>query len=65
MLLYVDDMVLTGSNQAELQHVVDKLQAEFSIKDLGELKYFLSIEARRTLTGFFLSQQRYAEDVLD
>jgi hypothetical protein len=65
LLLYVDDMVLTGSSQAVLQQIVDKLRAEFAIKDLGKLRFFLGIEVRRTPTGFFLSQQRYAEDVLD
>ena len=43
LLLYVDDMVLTGSGPAVLQYIVDKLRAKFAIKDLGELPYTVRI----------------------
>jgi hypothetical protein len=65
LLLYVDDMVLTGSSSALLQRIIDRLRAEFAIKDLGELRFFLGIDVKRTASGFYLSQQRYAEAVLD
>ncbi|XP_066323353.1 uncharacterized mitochondrial protein AtMg00810-like [Miscanthus floridulus] len=58
-------MVLTGSSTAVLQHIVDRLRAEFATKDLGELRFFLGIDVKRTPSGFLLSQQRYAEDVFD
>lgn len=35
------------------------------MKDLGELSFFLGIQVRRTEHGFFLSQEQYAEEVLE
>ncbi|XP_066320312.1 uncharacterized mitochondrial protein AtMg00810-like [Miscanthus floridulus] len=58
-------MVLTGSSSALLQRIVDRLRAEFAIKDLSELRFFLGIDVKRTASGFYLSQKRYAEAVLD
>jgi hypothetical protein len=46
LLLYVDDMVLIGCSLAVLQHIVDRLRADFAIKDLGELHFFLGIDVR-------------------
>ncbi|XP_066324475.1 uncharacterized mitochondrial protein AtMg00810-like [Miscanthus floridulus] len=61
----MDEMVLTGSSNAVLERIVDRLRAEFAIKDLGELHFFLGIDVKRTLTGFYLSQQQYADDILE
>jgi len=41
------------------------LSAEFAMKDLGPLSYFLGIAVTRTTTNMFLSQKKYAEDILD
>jgi hypothetical protein len=65
LLLYVDDMVLTGSSPALLHHIVQRLHIEFFIKDLGELRFFLGIAVKRDAHGFYLSQHRYAEDILE
>ena len=55
LLLYVDDMVLTGSGPGLLQHIVQWLRAKFTIKDLGELHLFLGIAVKRDAHGFYLS----------
>jgi histone deacetylase 1/2 len=65
LLLYVDDIVLTGSSSALLRHVVDRLRAEFTVKDLGELHFFLDIDVRCTKDDFYLSQEHYADDILE
>lgn len=65
LLLYVDDIVLIGSNMSLLQQIVDRLRREFTVKDLGELSFFLGIDVKRDATSFHLSQHRYAEDILD
>lgn len=65
LLLYVDDIVLTASSDKFLRAVIDKLHAEFKMKDLGPLHYFLGIHVTRSPTGFFLSQHKYAEDLLE
>jgi hypothetical protein len=64
LLLYVDDIVLTASSSMLLHTLIDKLKLEFAMKDMGPLHYFLGIRVRRTPHGFFLSQEQYAEDVL-
>lgn len=65
LLLYVDDIVLTASSPAFLEHVTQQLHAEFAMKDMGALHYFLGMQVTRSAHGFFLSQQRYATELLD
>jgi hypothetical protein len=65
LLLYVDDMILSASSSRLLQFIVDKLKLAFAIKDLGPLRYFLGIDIKRDDTGFFLSQEKYATEILD
>jgi len=48
-------MVPTRSSQDLLQRIVARLRAEFAVKDLGKLRFFLGIEVKRTAAGFFLS----------
>jgi hypothetical protein len=65
LLLYVDDVVLTASSTVLLRRLIDSMLAEFSMKDLGPLQFFLGISVVRTASGFFLSQHTYAEELLD
>ena len=44
IVIYVDDLIVTRSSHDEIEHVKKVLGAEFDMKDLGELKYFLGIE---------------------
>lgn len=64
-LVYVDDMLITGSNNQQIDTLITALNARFSLKDLGETKYFLSIEFTRTSHGLHLSQQKYITDLLE
>ncbi|GJU69749.1 ribonuclease H-like domain-containing protein [Tanacetum coccineum] len=65
LLLYVDDIVLTTSSTALLQRIIASLHAEFSMTDLGPLNYFLGVSVTRNTSGMFLSQQKYATEVLE
>jgi hypothetical protein len=56
LLLYADDMVVTGNSPAHIQWLVTQLGNEFSIKDLGFLHHFLGIEVWRFDHGLFLCQ---------
>lgn len=64
LLLYVDDIILTGSSEQLLQTFIHSLSVKFHMKDLGQLHYFLGIEATRTSTELFLCQTKYALDLL-
>ena len=48
IVICVDDLIVTRSNKDEIAHVKKVLGAEFDMKDLGELKYFLGIEVVQT-----------------
>lgn len=65
LLLYVDDIVLTASSSTLLKKIIDGLQQEFSMSDLGPLHHFLGIAVTRSQSGLFLSQEQYAEELLD
>ncbi|RVW73295.1 Retrovirus-related Pol polyprotein from transposon RE1 [Vitis vinifera] len=64
LLLYVDDIIVTGNNPSLLDSFTRKLHSEFATKDLGSLSYFLGLEASPTPDGLFISQLKYARDIL-
>lgn len=64
VLIYVDDLLICGNDAHMLQRFKDYLSRCFSMKDLGNLKYFLGIEVSRGTEGFFLSQRKYTLDIL-
>ncbi|CAL2237756.1 unnamed protein product [Prunus armeniaca] len=64
LIIYVDDMIVTGDDQTEIQSLQKYLASEFEMKSLGDLKYFLGIEVARSKHGIFLSQRKYVLDLL-
>ncbi|KAI3521421.1 hypothetical protein L1887_10887 [Cichorium endivia] len=64
LLVYVDDIVLTGNNENEIKSVKDFLKSQFLIKDLGILRFFLGIEIVKTNNGLCLSQRKYCLELL-
>ncbi|CAN1345150.1 Retrovirus-related Pol polyprotein from transposon TNT 1-94 [Linum perenne] len=64
ILVYVDDLIITGSDSHYIQHFITNLNAMFSLKDLGGLSFFLGLQIHRTDKGLQLSQQQYLHDVL-
>ncbi|KAH9658913.1 hypothetical protein KPL70_023664 [Citrus sinensis] len=44
LLIYVDDIIVTGSNNIEIEQLVQDLSSTFALKDLGQLNFFLGIE---------------------
>ncbi|CAM8901660.1 unnamed protein product [Rhodiola kirilowii] len=65
LLLYVDDMLITGDDLQHIAFVKEHLNTQFLMKDLGPIRYFLGIEFSSTPDGFFLSQEKYIRDLLD
>ncbi|XP_071738734.1 uncharacterized mitochondrial protein AtMg00810-like [Rutidosis leptorrhynchoides] len=64
LVVYVDDIVITGSDKEGINRLKTFLSTQFQTKDLGPLKYFLGIEVSRNKRGIFLSQRKYCLDVL-
>lgn len=65
LLLYVDDILLTGSSNTLLNMLIFQLSSTFSMKDLGPVHYFLGIQIKTHPSGLFLSQTKYAEQILN
>ncbi|WJZ86543.1 hypothetical protein VitviT2T_005990 [Vitis vinifera] len=64
LIVYVDDMVVTGNDPEERKALQNYLSREFEMKYLGPLKYFLGIEVSRSSEGIFLSQIKYTLNLL-
>nr|GEV86912.1 reverse transcriptase domain-containing protein [Tanacetum cinerariifolium] len=64
LLLYVDDIVLTALSDRLLQQIIVSSHREFSMTDLGALNYFLGISVMRDSSDMFLSQHKYAIEIL-
>ncbi|KAH9762946.1 retrovirus-related pol polyprotein from transposon RE1 [Citrus sinensis] len=64
ILIYVDDILITGSNSKFVEGVINKLGTEFALKDLGEFNYFLGLEVTPSVEGLHLSQTKYIGDLL-
>ncbi|CAL0299836.1 unnamed protein product [Lupinus luteus] len=64
ILIYVDDLILTGNDILEIDRMKHLLNSEFSIKDLGNLKFFLGMEIARSAEGILLYQRKYTLDLL-
>nr|GEY88017.1 ribonuclease H-like domain-containing protein [Tanacetum cinerariifolium] len=65
LLIYVDDIILTASSLVLLQQIIDSLHKEFDMTDLGALNYFLGISDVCHPTRLFLSQKKYALQLLE
>jgi hypothetical protein len=62
LLVYVDDIIVASSSQEVVS--AQDLRAEFALKDLGPLHYFLGIEVKTINDRLHLSQSKYVSDIL-
>jgi len=63
-LVYVDDLVITGNDHIFISSIIVQLGNQFSLKDIGQLHFFLGMKVIPTTTGLFLSQHKYIRDLL-
>ena len=64
LIVYVDDIVITDTDQDGIQKLKQHLFSYFQTKDLGKLKYFLGIEVAQSNSGVVISQRKYTLDIL-
>jgi transposase InsO family protein len=64
LLLYVDDIVLTGNNSSFITQLISALSKVFELKDMGSLSYFLGLQIQRSTQGLTITQTKYATDFL-
>jgi hypothetical protein len=64
VLVYVDDIIVASSSLKLTNTLVQKLNQEFALKDMGDLHYFLGIQVKRSQEGVLMTQEGYARDIL-
>ena len=64
LLIYVDDMIIIGDDLSGIQKLKDFLSQQFEMKDLGHLSYFLGLEITHSIDGLYISQAKYASELL-
>ena len=64
LVVYVDDIVITGSDSKGISSLKSFIQSQFHTKDVRMLRYFLGIEVMRSKHGMLLSQRKYVFDLL-
>eukprot|EP00253_Pinus_taeda_P003931 PITA_03931 len=65
LVLYVDDLLITGSSTSTIAAVKRALHDRFLMTDMGPLHFFLSLEISQDATSIKLSQAKYARDLLE
>ena len=64
MLLYVDDMIISGNDAIGISELKTYLMKNFKIKDLGSLTYFLGLGISKSKEGIRAHQSKYAANLI-
>ncbi|XP_047265992.1 uncharacterized mitochondrial protein AtMg00810-like [Capsicum annuum] len=64
ILVYVDDIIITGTDSSLITSLQQQLKDSFHMKDLGTLTHFLGLEVHRDSSGVFLNQHKYTQDLI-
>jgi len=63
--LYVDDLLVTGSNQSEIEKFKHTMKSEFEMTNLGRLSYFIGLKFKTSKAGIIMHQQKYIGELLE
>ncbi|KAL0458698.1 UNVERIFIED_CONTAM: Retrovirus-related Pol polyprotein from transposon TNT 1-94 [Sesamum latifolium] len=64
VLLYVDDMIITGNHDDEVEKLSGELSTNFEMKDWGELSHFFGLEVKNMKYGILLSQEEFIKKLV-
>ncbi|XP_031259801.1 uncharacterized protein LOC116117962 [Pistacia vera] len=64
LLVYVDDIVITGNDESLINNTKTLLHIYFKLKDKGSLRYFLGLEVVRFDKGISICQRKYALELI-
>ena len=64
LMVYMDDIILVGNCNQDIETFKQVLDWQFKLKDLGNLRYFLGLEVARSQQGIFVCQRHYALELL-
>lgn len=64
LLIYVDDILLTGHNTEDIHRLIRLLDQQFALKVLGPVSFFLGFEVHRDQHGISVNQRKYVIDLL-
>lgn len=59
ILVYIDDMIITESDQTEIDKLLSVLGKEYKVRDLGQFNFFLAVQVQWTSDSILLDQQQY------
>lgn len=63
--LYVDDLIYTGDDIVIFESFKNSMQRNFSMIDMGKMRYFLVVEVKQCDEGIFISQGKYYTEILE
>jgi hypothetical protein len=62
--VYVDDLLVTGSNKTQIEEFKAEMFDVFEMTDLGLMSYFLGMEVKQSNDGIFICQHKYAKEIV-
>jgi hypothetical protein len=65
VVIYVDDLVITGTKEAEVEAFKEEMKATFQMSDLRSLSFYLGIEVHQDDSGITLRRTAYAKRVIE
>ena len=64
MIIIGDDIIITSDDLSGIQELKDFLSQQFEMKDFGHLSYFLDLEITHSTDGLYITQAKYASELL-
>jgi hypothetical protein len=62
--IYVDDIIFGATLNSLAHEFSEEMKQEFEMSMIGELNYFLGLQVKQTVEGIFISQSKYAKDLV-